>query len=53
MTKNIIEKVCKSENEAQEGIANLKCAGFERTQNCYWVEWWEKNDTRFVVIRDF
>ena len=50
---NEITKRCKNENEVQEGIANLKKAGFVRTQNCYWVEWWEKNSTRFVVVRDF
>lgn len=48
-----IKKVCKSEKEVQNGIANLKRGGFVRTQNCYWVEWWEKNNTRFIVIRDF
>lgn len=50
---NIIEKVCKSEEEVREGIANLERAGFKRSQNCYWVEWWEKNSTRYVIIRDF
>ena len=46
-------KKCKSEAEVQEGIRNLKKAGFKRTANCYWVELWEKNETRFVVIREF
>ena len=46
-------KKCESEEEVQEGIRNLKAAGFHRTQNCYWVEWWEKNDARFVIIREF
>lgn len=50
---NIIEKHCKSEQEVREGIYNLKRAGFKRTQNCYWVEWWEKGTTRFVVYREF
>lgn len=48
-----ITKVCKSEEEVQEGLRNLRAAGFVQSQNCYWVEWWEKNETRFVVIRDF
>lgn len=46
-------KVCHSEQEVQEGINNLERAGFTRTHNGYWVEWWEKNETRFVVIREF
>lgn len=45
--------ICKSEEEAAEGIANLIRAGYERTQNCYWVEWYEKGDCRHIVIRDF
>ena len=48
-----IIKNCKSEQEVQEGINNLERAGFVRTQNCYWVEWWEKNDIRYVVKREF
>lgn len=48
-----ITQICKSEAEVQEGSAHLERAGFTRTQNCYWVEWWEKNETRFVVVRDF
>ena len=46
-------KRCKSEQEVQEGTHNLEKAGFIQTQNCYWVEWWEKGSTRFVVIREF
>lgn len=49
----IIKKICKTEKEVKEGTRNLANGGFKRTQNCYWVEWWEKNNTRFVVIRDF
>lgn len=48
-----ITKICHSEEEVQEGTRNLERAGFVRKQNCYWVEWWEKNETRFVVVREF
>lgn len=45
--------ICKSEQEAEEGINNLKRAGFKRTQNCYWIEWWEKDNCRHIVVREF
>lgn len=49
--------ICRNEAEAQEGIANLKAKGYKRTQNCYWVEWYEKEvdgiTCRHVVIREF
>lgn len=45
--------IYKSEEEAEEVINNLKRAEYKRTQNCYWVEWWEKDDCRHVVVREF
>lgn len=53
MKKEIIKKVCKSENEVRKGTANLERTGFKRTQNCYWVEWWENENTRYEIERDF
>ena len=45
--------ICKSEQEAEEGINNLARAGFKRTQNCYWIEWWEKDNCRHIIVREF
>ena len=31
--------------EAEHEIRNLRKLGYTRTQNAYWVEWWEKTIT--------
>lgn len=56
MTKQfdiIVEIKCKSAAEAQQLTAELKSEGFTRTMNAYWVEWWESEDTRYEIERDF
>lgn len=49
--------ICKSETEVQSGIRNLRAAGYHRTENCYWVEWYEKEIEgtihRHVIVREF
>ena len=45
--------ICKSESEAQEWIRNFRKAGYKRTQNAYWVEWFENGEERHIVERDF
>ena len=45
--------ICKSEAEAQELIRNLRKAGYTRTQNAYWVEWFENCEERHILERDF
>ena len=39
--------------EAEYEIRNLKKLGYIRTQHAYWVEWWEKDNNRVIVERDF
>ena len=48
-----IRKSFETELDVQIEIMNLKKQGFKRTQNAYWVEWWENDDTRFILERDF
>ena len=45
--------ICKSEAEAQEWIRNFRKAGCKRTQNAYWVEWFENCEERHILERDF
>ena len=45
--------ICKSEAEAQELIRNLRKAGYKRTQNAYWAEWFENCEERLILERDF
>ena len=45
--------ICKSEAEAQEWIRSFRKAGYKRTQNAYWVEWFENGEERHIVERDF
>lgn len=45
-------KVYDSE-EASYEIRNLKKLGYQRTQNAFWVEWWEKETNRVILVRDF
>ena len=51
------QHIVKTENEAKKVIGSLKAAGYRRVQNCYWVEWFEKNVDgiihRHIVERDF
>ena len=39
--------------EAEYEIINLRKLGYRRTQNAYWVEWWEKGNNRVILERDF
>ena len=41
------------EVEAAREISNLRKLGYRRTQNCYWVEFWEKGSNRVILERDF
>lgn len=50
--KEITVKVYDSEEAAYE-IRNLRKLGYRRTQNAFWVEWWEKGDNRVILERDF
>lgn len=50
--KEIRVKVYDS-TEAEYEIRNLRKLGYTRTQNAFWVEWWEKGDNRVILERDF
>lgn len=50
--KEVIVKVHDSE-EAEREIRNLRKLGYSRTQNAYWVEWWEKDEDHVILERDF
>ena len=41
------------EAEATYEISNLRKLGYRRTQNSYWVEYWEKGLNRVILERDF
>lgn len=51
--KTEITVKCKTNQEVSKGTANLERAGFKMTENCYWVEKWETENTIYWVIRDF
>lgn len=50
--KEVLVKVYDSV-EAECEIRSLRKRGYVRTQNAYWVEWWEKDDNRVILERDF
>lgn len=39
--------------ETDYKIRNLRKLGYKRTQNAFWVEWWEKDNNRVILERDF
>lgn len=39
--------------EADYEIRNLRKLGYQRTQNAFWVEHWEKGSHRVILERDF
>lgn len=52
MMKEVNVKVYDSV-EAEHEIRNLRKLGYTRIQNAYWVEWWEKDDNRVILERDY
>ena len=39
--------------EAEYEIKNLRKLGYQRTENAFWVEYWEKGNNRVILERDF
>ena len=39
--------------EAEYEIRNLRKLGYKRIQNAFWVEYWEKDNNRVILERDF
>lgn len=39
--------------EAENVIRSLKKLGYIRTQNSFWVEYWEKGTHRVIIERDY
>ena len=44
---------CATEREYIDGIENLKKAGFTLTEQSFGSDHWDKNDTRFWIVKNF
>lgn len=44
---------CTNENDYIEGINNLKKAGFSLTDQTFGSDHWDKNNTRYWIIKNF
>lgn len=50
--KEVIVKVYDIE-EAEYETRNLKKLGYRRTLEAFWIEYWEKDNNRVILERDF
>lgn len=50
---NWIKVECNTYEEYLEGTKNLKKAGFELTENTFSSDHWDKNNTRFWVLKNW
>lgn len=51
--KKVYKHTAMNEEQMQELIKLAKQKGLKRTQNAYWVEFWENDIEKHIFERDF
>lgn len=51
--KKVYKYIARNEEQMQELIALAKQKALKRTENAYWVEFWENSVEKHIFERDF